>query len=347
MEPWDQVATTAEELTSIMHVFNLVNTHQNCMYVVWGSIQMLAQFWSVYEKLGYKGPHHYTWIKDNILAPYGMPVGPNTELALCGWKDNLNFTGSSATAYCSFPPNTTHMASITCSVPKPYFEYDGKTCSAEKPWQIMEQFCNRWVPLDGSVFIAGAGFGGDVEGAIRAGRNVYACERDHGNFKACVQRVTSLKIKLESLANPVTKAMLFPLRKKPSPKEKDVEPTETQSTTEPVDTQISKVIEQENPHCKSCGVKITSSRYQKCALCMVPVHTAVGPNQKTCFFWCDYCKTGGKYLCSKYCHTTFMTQYTHPSTMKYQVLRCGLYGDVRSSSAVETAPRYPFSIFYL
>jgi len=53
----------------------------------------------------------------------------------------------------------------------------------QKPPLLLETICGHHVPPNGNILIVGAGAGGDVRGAINAGVNVVAVERDHKQFQ--------------------------------------------------------------------------------------------------------------------------------------------------------------------
>lgn len=90
-----------------------------------------------------------------------------------------------------------------------HVESQEKVNLTEKPSTTTFQFCQVHACPGGNVLILGGGAGGDAEGALLAGMNVFVVERDPIQFNAMIGRFTSLANQWEAAEKKHQNAMLM------------------------------------------------------------------------------------------------------------------------------------------
>lgn len=195
MGDWDSKAFTPEELKSLLIELKLRQSAVNYLFVLWCTPWLLGAHMKVFEEQGFKGTHVFYWVKPNMPIKESIPQTPNVETAIFAWSTSSSLSPNSLSHYMCWPAGEKRYASITLPMVQSHFTYEKKTNKAEKPWQLCHTICRRYCPPGGNVLILGPGFGGDLEGALRAGCNVVAVEKNEFQFKASCARVGKIEQK--------------------------------------------------------------------------------------------------------------------------------------------------------
>jgi hypothetical protein len=186
---WD-LAITPLFLDNVFKQYDAANTNDNCVVWMWHAPRDTSLVLAAYEARGYVQPIEFYWHKTghNVAGPKSA-LTSSVETCMIGYKKNRNDVAWN----CSDDPTERHN----------FIDYKGVTKMArddtnniinpsEKPpyvvCEIIRTNCNR----GDTIVIVGPGSGGDIMGAVLAGINVVAVEKDPYQFKSLQAHLTKL-----------------------------------------------------------------------------------------------------------------------------------------------------------
>lgn len=156
-------------------------TYFNPLY--WGDIHsalVKTQFQAVTPVYIYKAHSNVTGTNNYIHAvdPACIAVLPNRKAGV--WNLSHN-------------PLERHNIIVAPHLSRRQMSLEDKAINIhEKHPAVARQLCDAHVPVDGHVLVPFAGAGGEVVGAVQAGRNVTAIEKDTFQFRALCARLQQL-----------------------------------------------------------------------------------------------------------------------------------------------------------
>lgn len=272
------------------------------------------------EKLGFQGVHPFFWIKSGVPVKETIPQTVNVETAIFAWSKSTTLSPNNPSSYMLWKPEEKRYASIELPIVSHHFTFEKKTNPAEKPPQLMEKICSRYCPPGGTVLIIGPGFGGDLEGALRAGCNVVAVEKNKFQYKAVCTRVS--KLIFQQMQLEVKAAAPPPTPGPPKQTGRAAAAAQRQKTI----TELFQAAQKEHPRerlrklalkpdeqisCSGCG-RAVPGKPLFCYICTTGFHGAEVVKDKPCFFKCEYCSLIGVETCTFPCHEQLMSLLPHP-----------------------------------
>ena len=170
--------------------------------------------------------------------------------------------------------------------------YDHKVANLhEKPPENMRVLMANHSSPGNWVLVLGAGAGGEVLGAINAGLNVDAIERDARQFEGLRARLTQMQVDQDrKLADAEQKSSASNAKKKARAAKNGDEPGT------PVDEESE---DSRSSNCVSCGVAPAKGKsLAMCSTCNVPIHTgcmvSLGSGSDEVKGCSEVCLKGGK-----------------------------------------------------
>ena len=248
LAPWD-VAPLAIELDNIFKQFHALNTHPNCVVVMFHGPLEARVVAQAFEDAGFKQAIPFYWVKTNhtVVGPK-QALTPSAEQLRIAYMPNRKECTWFVSENPVERPNVFFEQAVTTMLKHP----DGTVVNpCEKPPALIKKIIKLHCPVDSNICIIGFGAGGEILGGIEAKVNVYACERDEVQYKATGERLTKLVNNQEQFlldeikaANPDTAKPNK--RRKTSNKSPNVSPTAPQPVSPPPVPVI-------GMKCPSCG----------------------------------------------------------------------------------------------
>ena len=191
-EEWDTAPLTEEEIKSVLTQFKAVNSRDSFHLFFWVHWNQLALYSDCLSNAGYSSITPVCWYKNdqNVVGPPGNWTHA-FEIGI-----HAVYRGSSGNAlinYMSANPLERHNIIIGPNLHKYYIHDDTKRVNAhQKPDYLMQNICTKFCRPGEHVVVLGAGAGGEVRGALRAGCSVFAMEKDQRQFTWLCQHLLTL-----------------------------------------------------------------------------------------------------------------------------------------------------------
>jgi hypothetical protein len=243
-------------------------------------------------------------------------------MAIVCWRTDTNLRGGARSNDCTlvdnhFPHNTN---TWTGPGPRPFFlGADGKWANpCEKPSSLAKFIFERYVNPNDYVFILGSGAGGDLEGAIRARRNVVAIERNAVQWKHTLNHFHVVKNDIvgaykEIIAKKKEETELMKKNEKARyEKFKEMEKKWNEEKQKMMEDKLSQArAHMRATNCLICHLPLEyDDPVYPCSGCGGVAHQQPG-ERGFCFFPCDDCFLRGVIFCSERCHLEAASSF-HP-----------------------------------
>ena len=196
--PWDRLLTQ-EEMQQALRSFAAVNTQSswfaslNCDFKAGGDVVRAL------EGEGYKNITPVYWVKEGFNQ-----VCPQAQLArACETIVTARISRSQEPAYHNLDTDPSKRLNIISGPPNRHYQMrpDGKKVNpAEKPEYVFRWFLDRFARPGEWVLICGAGAGGEVRAAIKAGLNVVAIDSDKEQCQFLHDQITTMDARADQEA---------------------------------------------------------------------------------------------------------------------------------------------------
>ncbi len=178
---WDQQITSTD-MDMIFKQFNTQQQSKTCVAVLFHKPTDSTLIANVLTEAAFQELTHLYWHKTNHFT--STPVSSYTssvEMLTIGFKPNrqncnwqMETDPRARHNFFDLPPVTTYTKD----------EKGDPINICEKPPALAKKIISNHVPVGGNVLIVGAGAGGDILGALQAGVNVVALERDYDQYSS-------------------------------------------------------------------------------------------------------------------------------------------------------------------
>jgi hypothetical protein len=198
---WDDCIVSEDDLKSLKCALELANNNEKgTVFISYGPLQHHLNMQKIFgAQSGYSDFHHcYVYKFDNDARGTKCYIHAVEQLSVMysGGRTNCTMTLDKD------PRKRHNLLFAKANHGRLRFEEGGaKVNETEKPASTTFQLAKAHSRPGGNVLILGGGAGGDAEGALFAGMNVFVLERDPKQFSAMVKRFTTLANKWDALAN--------------------------------------------------------------------------------------------------------------------------------------------------
>ena len=181
-ERWDHQITILE-IETIIKQAQVSQNPLNHPYtiILWHKPEDSALIMESLKNTSHQEMTHFFWHKtEHTAATQANDYVRAVEMATIG------FFPSRKTCYVNHPiapPERHNFIDLQHVTNFAKDQHGNKVNPAEKPEKLAQHFCKHHIPVGGTILIIGAGAGGSVFGALRAGVNVVAVESDNVQFE--------------------------------------------------------------------------------------------------------------------------------------------------------------------
>jgi hypothetical protein len=277
---WD-TAIDALFLDNIFKQYDASNTNDNCVVWMWHAPRDTSLVLAAYEARKYVQPLGFYWHKTlhNVAGPKSA-LTSSVETCMIGYKKTRNEVPWN----CSDDPTERHNFIECKGVTKMARDDTNNIINpSEKPphvvCEIIRINCNRGE----TIVIVGPGSGGDIMGAVMAGINVVAVEKDPYQFKSLQAHLTKLAAEeQEALDN----------GKIPKGKSSSAHPT-AQSSSSGQSVSSDPHVPDEDAECRGCKREFMDEDKARCYFCNhwhhVDCMTVCNSTKNTTMYQCHLC----------------------------------------------------------